>query len=194
LLQPIGRFRRWSLSLFVRPVKLWLIPLACVVAEMLYAQDSTRGVALNDPLLDRLVGHWNLERTFPSGRVAKNVVDGEWVLQHQFVRLLYRDIDSPPHYEAIVLIGYDGIGKRYICHWADNFGGAYSGDGFAVRDEGSNAMEFKFEFHDGKLTNRFAFDPKSQTWSSTIRQIEKGEWKLFCEDRFTPIGRDAGKR
>ncbi|MGE5028302.1 MAG: hypothetical protein ACM3JK_07495, partial [Betaproteobacteria bacterium] len=82
----------------------------------------------------------------------------------------------------------------YVCHWADTFGGAYSTDGYAVRDEGSNAMEFKFEFHDGKLTNRFVFDPKSQTWTSTIRQMEKGEWKLFCEDKFTRTRADRGKQ
>jgi hypothetical protein len=84
-----------------------------------------------------------------------------------------------------VLIGYDDIGKHYICHWADNFGGAYSADGFASCDEASNAMEFKSEFHDGQLTNRFAFDPQLGMWTSTIRQVEKGEWKLFCQDKFT---------
>jgi hypothetical protein len=171
-----------------------LILLLCATAQILYGQDSSSNKALDDPLLDRLTGHWDVERTFPSGRHARNAVVGEWVLQHQFVRLHYRDIDTPPHYEAIVFIGYDAIGKRYICHWADIFGGSYSTDGYAVRDEGSNAMEFKFEFHDGKLTNRFVFDPKSQIWTSTIRQMEKGEWKLFCEDKFTRTGDDRGKQ
>ena len=57
------------------------------------------------------------------------------MLQHQFVELHYRNKAAPPQYEAIVLIGYDDIGKRYICHWADIFGGAYSTDGFAPRQE-----------------------------------------------------------
>ncbi len=47
------------------------------------------------------------------------------------------------------------------------------------------AMEFKFEFHDGQLTNRYSFDPQSDAWTSTIRQNDKGEWKLFCEGKFT---------
>ena len=161
-------------------ILLWLI-----AAGLLHGQDSTRGKGLNDPLLDKLVGEWKVERKLGSGRTAENLVHVEWVLQHQFVELHYRDVAAPPKYEAIVLIGYDGIGKRYICHWADNFGGDYSGDGFAPRDEGSNAIEFRFEFHDGELTNRFAFDPQSGTWTSTIRQTEKGEWKLFCEDKFS---------
>lgn len=165
-------------------LKPFAVLLLLTLATSLCAQESARGTALNDPLLDKLVGDWNVERKFGNGRVAKNLVHGEWVLKHQFVELHYRDTATPPAYEAIVLIGYDVVGKRYICHWADNFGGAYSGDGFAPRDEGSNAMEFKFESHDGQLENRFAFDPQSGVWTSTMRQTEKGEWKLFCRDQF----------
>jgi len=149
------------------------------------AEQNESGKQLNDPLLDKLVGDWTVERKFPSGRTSKNLVHVEWVLHHQFVELHYRDVASPPAYEAKVLIGYDSIGKRYICHWADSFGGEYSADGFAPRVEGSNAMEFKFTFHDGELTNRYALDPKSGNWTSIIRQVERGEWKLFCEDSFT---------
>jgi hypothetical protein len=87
-----------------------------------------------------------------------------------------------------MLIGYDQIDKRCIGHWADIFGGDYSTDGFASRDDGSNAIEFKFSFHDGELTNRYAFDPQSGTWTSTIREVGKGEWKLFCEHTFTRAG------
>ena len=158
-----------------------------------WAEDATRPKSLNDPLLDKLIGDWNVERKFPSGRTAQNVVHIEWVLQHQFVELHYRDVATPPKYEAIVLIGYDSIGKHYICHWTDSTGADYSADGFAQRDEASNAMEFKFTFNDGELTNRFSFDPQSGTWTSTIRQTEKGEWKLFCEDKFTRLSEKSAK-
>jgi hypothetical protein len=46
-------------------------------------------------------------------------------------------------------------------------------------------MTFKFPFHDGELTNRYAYDQKTGMWTSTIRQVEKSEWKLFCEDTFS---------
>jgi hypothetical protein len=108
------------------------------------------------------------------------------VLQHQFIELHYRDVASPAMYEAIVLIGYDQVAKRYVCHWTDNFGADGSADGWGPREEGSNAIEFKFTPPDGELTNRFTFDPKTGGWTSTIRQVEKGEWKLFCEDTFSP--------
>ena len=149
-------------------------------------EGTTEQKPLEDPLLDKLVGDWDVERKFPSGRVAHNTVHVEWVLQHQFVELRYRDVASPPMYEAIVLIGYDTPAKRYLCHWADVFGAEYSVDGFAARDPASNGIEFKFAARDGGLTNRFAFDPGKQIWTSTIRQIENNEWKLFCEDTFVP--------
>jgi hypothetical protein len=168
--------------------KLRAIILLLLVAAPLHAQDSASGKTLNDPLLDKLIGDWKVERKFGNGRAAKNLVHAEWVLHHQFVELHYRDTAVPAKYEAMVLIGYDDIAKHYLCHWADNYGGAFSTDRFASRDEASNAMEFKFEFHDGQLTNRFAFDPQSGAWTSTIRQTEKGEWKLFCQDKFTRAG------
>jgi hypothetical protein len=161
-----------------------LILLFLIAAAALSAQESSRSNGLNDPLLDKLVGDWNVERAFGNGQTAKNLAHGEWVLQHHFIELHYRDTATPPAYEAMVLIGYDNIGKRYICHWADNFGGAYSSEGFAPRDRGSNVLDFKFESHDGQIENRFAFDPQSGAWTSTIRQTEKGEWKFFCRDQF----------
>ena len=164
--------------------KPFIIVFLLLVAGPVQAEDSTPGKGLNDPLLDKLIGDWKVERKLGSGRTAENLVHVEWVLQHQFIELHYRDVAAPPKYEAKILIGYDDVGKRYICHWADSFGGDYSSDGFGPRDAASNAIEFKFEFHDGQLTNRFAFDSQSGTWTSTIRQIEKGQWKLFCEDKF----------
>lgn len=170
----------------VKVVRLCAIAALLLALAPLCAQDPAGPKALNDPLLDKFVGDWKVERKFGNGRVAKNLLHGEWVLQHQFIELHYYDPAVPPNYEAKILIGYDEVGKRYICHWADRFGGSYSTDGFAPRAEGSNAMEFRFEFHDGPCTNRFVFDASSTSWTSTIRQSENGgPWKLFCEDKFT---------
>ena len=163
--------------------KLCAIAMATLLAIPVSLQ-AERGKPLNDPLLDKLVGDWNAERKFRSGRTVKNTVHVEWVLQHQFLELHYRDVATPAAYEAIVLIGYDQPAARYVCHWTDNFGADYSADGFAPREEGANAIEFKFATADGDLTNRFAFDPRTGVWTSTIRQVEKGEWKLYCEDTF----------
>ena len=171
-------------------IVLTIAALLVTIPDGVTGEETTHGKGLNDPLLDKLVGDWNVERNFPNGRTAKNVVHVEWVLQHQFVELHYRDVVTPPAYEAIVLIGYDGVNKQYVCHWTDNFGADNSAEGLAPRDEGSNAIEFKFSFHDGgTLTNRFTFDTKTVGWFSTIRQTEKDELKLFCEDTFTRADR-----
>jgi hypothetical protein len=170
------------------PRMLCALLLSVAAVAPMHGQESPASKGLQDNLLDRLIGDWNVDRKMGNGRTARNLVHGEWVLQHQFVELHYRDAASPPRYEAVVLITYDSIGNRYLCHWADTTGGSYSTDGFAPRDLASNAMEFKFVFHDGELTNRYAFDPQSKTWTSTIRQQEKGEWKLFCEDKFARAG------
>jgi len=37
----------------------------------------------------------------------------------------------------------------------------------------------------GSLTNKFTFDPKTKTWTSLIRQQEKGESKTFAEEKWT---------
>ena len=61
--------------------KLRVIVLLLILAAPLLAQESTRGKALNDRLLDKLIGDWNVERKLGNGRTAKNLVHVEWVLQ-----------------------------------------------------------------------------------------------------------------
>jgi hypothetical protein len=76
--------------------KLGVIVLLLIIAVPVYAQDSTSAKALNDPLLDKLIGDWSVERTFRSGRASKNFVHAEWVLRHQFLELHCRDAAAPP--------------------------------------------------------------------------------------------------
>lgn len=140
-----------------------------------------------DALLDNLVGDWRIERKFGSGRTAENTVRAEWVLDHQFIELHYRDVARPPKYEATVFIGYDARDQRYVCHWIDNFGGEFSALGYGKIDNERRAIEFTFDYKDGPFTNKFSFDPVTKTWTSVMRQKDKGEWKLFAEDKFTRL-------
>jgi hypothetical protein len=138
-----------------------------------------------DPLLDNLVGDWRVERKFGSGRQAENTLHVEWVLDHQFLELRYRDVATPPKYDAMVFIGYDTGEQRYVCHWIDNFGGEFSALGYGKIDNEGRAIEFTFNYKDGPFINRFSFDSASKTWTSLMRQQDKGEWKVFAEDKFT---------
>lgn len=161
-------------------VGLWLLIGTALAAESVGGRNEFR-----DVLLDNLVGDWHIERKFGNGRAAENTVPAEWVLNHQFLELHYRDVATPPKYEAIVFIGYDAGEQQYVCHWIDNFGGQFSAVGRGKIDNENRAIEFTFNAKDGALTNRFTFDPQSKTWTSLIRQQENGDWKVFAEDKFS---------
>jgi hypothetical protein len=143
---------------------------------------------LQDPFLDNFVGEWRVERKMGNGSIAQASVRGEWTLKHHFVRLHYGYADAAPEYEAFVFIGFDDSDKSYVCHWMDVFGGRYSELGHGKLDSNLLAIEFRFVPKDGELTNKFAFDPQTKTWTSLIRQTEKGEWKTFLEERWIRVG------
>jgi len=164
-----------------------LISICSLLATAIFAQaPSTK---LNDPFLDRFVGEWHATRTFPNRPAAENIVHAQWTLNHQWIELQYRDVAVPAKYEADVFIGFDAAKKRYVCHWMDNFGGSESSLGWGTIDDKLLSLEIKFD--NGELTNRFTFDPQTKSWTSLIRQVEHGEWKTFCEDKF--VGTDAKK-
>jgi hypothetical protein len=138
---------------------------------------------LRDPFLDNFVGDWKVERKMGNGRTTQTSVHCEWVLKHQFLEFHYGASDATPEYEAFVFIGFDDTAKSYVCHWMDVFGGRDSELGYGKIDDKLLGIEFKFG--KGELTNKFTFDPQTKTWKSLIRQIDKGEWKTFAEERWT---------
>jgi hypothetical protein len=138
--------------------------------------------ALQDPFLDNFVGDWRVERKKGNGQTVQTSVHVEWVLRHQFIQLHYGSGGAATEYEAFVFIGFDAAAKNYVCHWMDIFGGSFSELGLGRIDEKLLAIEFRFG---SDLTNKFTFDPQTRTWTSLIRQTEKGEWKTFAEEEWT---------
>ena len=138
---------------------------------------------LEDHFLDNFVGDWHVERTMGSGAIRQSSAHCEWVLNHQFIEIHYGAAETKPHYEALVFIGFDDSAKNYVCHWVDIFGAKDSELGRGK--VGDNLLSIEFKFGNGELTNKFTFDPQSKTWTSLIRQIEKGEWKTFAEEKWT---------
>ena len=88
---------------------------------------------------------------------------------------------------AGAFVGFDEAAKNYICHWVDVFGGHYSDLGRGKIDPNLISLEFRFVPKNGELTNKFMFDPQTKTWTSLIRQQEKGEWKTFAEEKWTRV-------
>src|SRR5256885_7961666 len=129
--------------------------------------------SLHDPFLDNFVGDWRVERNMGKRGVKQTSVYCEWVLNHQFIEFRYGAADAKPEYEAFVFIGFDDVAKNYVCHWVDVFGAKDSELGRGKIDEKLLSIEFKFG--KGELTNKFTFDPLTQTLSSIIRQFENGD-------------------
>jgi Protein of unknown function (DUF1579) len=139
-----------------------------------------RQATFDDRLLDSLVGHWNVSREI-RGKQERNTLDVDWVLLHQFLELHMKDAAKPPQYEAIVLIGYDHEGQRYVIHWCDNFGGKFSLMGHGRRS--GDSIEFVFEDPDSPFFNTFSRDPKTGTWTFVMEsQGKDGKRVFFAKD------------
>ena len=138
---------------------------------------------LKDPFLDNFVGDWGVERKMGNGRIAESTVRGEWPLQHHYIELHYGFADKSPEYEALVFIGFVESEKAYACHWLDVYGAGFDAPGRGKLD--NDSIEFRWDSKEGALTNKFTFDPEAKTWTSLIRQVEKGEWKTFAEEKWT---------
>ena len=147
------------------------------------AQAKAQPQPLQDSFLDHFVGDWRVERNMGKRGMKEASVRCEWVLNHQFIELHYGAADAKPEYEAFVFIGFDDAAKSYVCHWVDVFGAKDSALGRGKLDDKLLALEFKFG--NGELTNKFTFDSQAKTWTSLIRQVEKGEWTTFAEEKWT---------
>ena len=138
----------------------------------------------NDALLDNLAGEWKLKRQI-RGRNVENTMSAEWVLNHQFIRVHMKDVQTPAQYEAMVFIGYDNTSERYVAHWIDVFGGRFSETlGYGTRDR--NSIKFVFEYPDGPFHNTFTWNPQMKSWRFLGEQKNKqGKWVTFAEDTLT---------
>jgi len=140
---------------------------------------------LKDPFLDSFVGDWRVERKMGNGRTVESTVRGEWVLRHHYIQLHYGAGEKSPEYEALVFIGFVPADKTYVCHWLDVYGAGYDAPARGKIDDKLFGIEFRWESKEGSLTNKFTFDPQTKSWTSLIRQQEKGEWKTFAEEKWT---------
>ncbi len=156
-----------------------------VMGLVLRASSAAPAPSLEDHFLDHFVGDWKVERKIRNTRSVQTSVHCNWTLKHQFIELHYGAAEAAPEYEAFVFIGFDDDAKNYVCHWMDVFGARYSALGYGKLDEKLLSVEIRFDPKDGKLTNKFTFDPQTKTWTSLIRQVEKGQWITFAEEKWT---------
>lgn len=138
---------------------------------------------LHDELLDHLQGQWKVTGIV-MGAPREMEITAEWVLNHQFVRLIEKDATATPGkltYEAQIYIGYDNTSERYVVHWLDIFGGRFSETlGYGTRD--GNSIKFNFEYPDGPFHNTFSWNPQENSWRFLLEQKDTaGKWKTFAD-------------
>jgi hypothetical protein len=136
----------------------------------------------DDSFLANLVGRWDLTRSI-RGKEERNRVDADWAIGHRYVRLHMVDVADPPKYEAIVMIGYDPEGRRYVAHWTDSWGAQYSGVGYGKRI--GETVDFVFASPDGsRFHNAFTWEPGEKAWRSHMEaEAADGKRSFFAEDR-----------
>jgi hypothetical protein len=171
----------FSLQLMKTSIYLLILALLLTIA---FAQ-APPPAKLKDPFLDNFVGDWKVERKMGNGRIVESTVRGEWALKHHFIKLHYGAGEKSLDYEALVFISFVAADKTYVCHWLDVYGAGYDAPGRGKLDDKLLAIELRWESRDGALTNKFTFDSQAKTWTSLIRQVEKGEWKTFAEEKWT---------
>jgi hypothetical protein len=144
----------------------------------------------HDPLVDELVGEWNVTGKI-AGQDVRHYCSAEWVLNHQFLRIYFKDVSETPEssrehapYEAYVFLGYDNTNKRYVMHWMDIFGARFSETlGFGKRNE-SRSIKFVFEDkEDGSMLHNTLCHNEDKTWNMLIEQKnENGGWDVFANE------------
>ncbi len=159
-----------------------LVVLMGVVGGCGFAQSS----GLQDPLLDRLTGHWVLHGTL-AGKETTHDVAADWVLGHEYVRLhevsREKNRDGQPAYEAIVFVGWDASSSQYACLWLDSTGGGgLSSQAIAHAKRSSDEIPFVFKESDGSIsfTNTFVHHKESDSWAWIMDNVEKGKSTPFA--------------
>ncbi|HUO14375.1 MAG TPA: hypothetical protein VMX38_05255, partial [Verrucomicrobiae bacterium] len=147
---------------------------------------------VNSPLLGHLTGKWVLDGMI-AGKNVTHDVDGEWVLDHHYVRIhevsREKTDKHKPQYEALIMIGWNEESKQYACAWLDVYGGLSPlSIGIGTPKENEIPFVFKDEKGNVSLTNDFVYEPKRDTWEWRIDNIDNGTAKPFARVKLTRAG------
>lgn len=157
----------------------------CVTATLLlplaptFGAQTPKAVAM-DGLLGHLVGHWTMTGTV-RGQPVSYTLDARRVLHGRFVELHMQDVHHPPAYEARVFIGVDSARVRYIAHWLDNFGAAYSIPPATGEMQGDTVI-LHFAYPERPFRDAFTYDRRGDRWYFRLEAADTGgTWQLFAE-------------
>ena len=164
------------------PIALTILLLSAPISAFTQDLDGPAHV-FKDSLLDNMVGTWNLTGKV-MGRNADHLVEADWVLNHQFLRIHEKDATATGTavpYEVFIMLGYDNTSDRYVVHWIDIYGGRFSetlGYGTRAGDE----IRFVFEYPDGPFHTNFRWLADSHQWTWKMESKNKeGQWREFSD-------------
>jgi hypothetical protein len=135
-----------------------------------------------EEFLDKLVGDWQISRKI-RGRVEGNRLEAKWILQHRFVQLRMTDVETPPRYEAQILVGFEEKMNRFVAYWCDSYGPDVAAVGHG--EKRGNAIEFNFAYPEGPFYNTFTWDPAAGGWTFLMESEKEGRRVLFALDSAT---------
>jgi len=144
---------------------------------------GTQQASSHDPLIEHMQGAWVMEGTI-AGKPTIYDVTGEWVLNHQYMRLheVSRDKkpDGSPGYEAMIFIAWDGPTETYALVWLDDYGDV-SRQSLANAVRAGDALPFVFyDIDGGKTRTTMTYLPAADRWTWTIDEDSHGGSTAFA--------------
>jgi hypothetical protein len=183
-------------------IRLCALMFTLLSSSIAFAQNQSADnpyAALQDDLLDHLVGKWDVSGT-SHNTATSQTLEVDWVLNHQFIRIYQKSSEnarggSVP-YEAMLMVGYDATSKNYVLHLM-NIRGGRDARGIAFGRRTGNEISFAyFDMAPSGLNSaaptivdtalrpgiRFTWEPDSKTWHIVFgRHDAKGDWQTVTD-------------
>jgi hypothetical protein len=165
-----------------------MFKLATILLEMFLASGfaAAQPAAWHDGLADKLEGNWKVEGT-AMGKPAHYIVEADWLLNGQFLRLHEETARDAPvdekRYDALWFLGYDPISKRYVLHLMDIYGMRSSQTlGYGTRS--GNEIRFVFNCPDGPFHATWIIGEGSVRWRME-QKGKDGKWNSIADLKLT---------
>jgi hypothetical protein len=171
-------------------ISMMLIIISIFFTSPTFAQsavDTVKG-QFHDDLLDHLVGKWSVT-SMAHGFASTAVIEGEWVLNHQFLHYHFTGNDTIPWIhkpmEFECFISYNHNSKRYVIQGMSVFG-VDDFEGFCYGYRNGNELKLVQKANneaDPTNIQRWTWEPTSKSWTIQSRpEIASGkEGEVFLD-------------
>ena len=155
-------------------------------------EDTTDG-RFHDDLLNHLVGKWTVSGVAHGETFQNLTLEVKWIMNHQYLQLYEKGTDTIPWlkmpWEAMFLIGYNHIDKRYIFYELTIRGVDGPPEGFSYATRTGNRLKVSSKMSSNESINQyFNWEPSSGSWH-LLSKLEKDgkEGDSFLDLKATPL-------